>query len=323
MLNTLHYFIYSELPQEVSFYNSNFARLKHSIRLNGYSGFVVETVVNAVKEEADKRNLPVEIIHDPIDGSQKGIIVPEMSAGFISETLHADLAGNKQKAAELFLEAKKIHDKQEEIYIKNTDFERLNKLTDETADMLFGDFCRANTGRDIHRFFGASTVFGSMNFIPELTADIQKRYFIKGRPGTGKSTFLKKLAAAAMNSGHDVEVYHCSFDPKSLDMIIVRQLGICVFDSTAPHEYFPEREGDIIIDIYETCVLPGTDEKYEEELGILENEYRAKLSEGKYFYKEFYKDIEIDESSITERYDSERDMLIEKRIKDEILRCIF
>ena len=33
----------------------------------------------------------------------------------------------------------------------------------------------------------------------------------------------------------DVEIYHCGFDPHSLDMVIVREVGIAIFDSTSPH----------------------------------------------------------------------------------------
>ena len=43
-------------------------------------------------------------------------------------------------------------------------------------------------------------------------------------------------------------------------MVIVRELGFAIFDSTAPHEYFPSREGDEIIDMYALIVTPGTDE---------------------------------------------------------------
>ena len=68
---------------------------------------------------------------------------------------------------------------------------------------------------------------------------------------------LKKLAKAAEEKGFEVEVYHCGFDPNSLDMVIVRELGFAIFDSTAPHEYFPSREGDEIIDMYALIVTRG------------------------------------------------------------------
>ena len=44
---------------------------------------------------------------------------------------------------------------------------------------------------------------------------------------------LKKLAEAAEEKGFEVEVYHCGFDPNSLDMVIVRELGFAIL--IAPH----------------------------------------------------------------------------------------
>lgn len=33
-------------------------------------------------------------------------------------------------------------------------------------------------------------------------------------------------------------------------MLIIPELSVCIFDSTAPHEYFPNRESDHTIDMY-------------------------------------------------------------------------
>lgn len=46
----------------------------------------------------------------------------------------------------------------------------------------------------------------------------------------------------------------------SIDMVLVRELGLCAFDSTPPHEYFPEKSGDVTIDIYREAVKSNTNE---------------------------------------------------------------
>ena len=159
------------------------------------------------------------------------------------------------------------------------DFEAMDELAEETAEKLFGGQKTDHAGSCADRFFGAATVNGSYDYIPNITQEIPKRYFLKGRPGTGKSTFLKMLARAAQDRGYRTEAYHCAFDPNSLDMIAVRELGLCVFDSTAPHEYFPDRDSDEIIDIYKAAVQPGTDEKYEKEIAGYSAGYKAKVRE--------------------------------------------
>lgn len=288
-MHYLHYFINVELPQTISFFNSNFCDLKNVLRLCRYPQEAVSTVIADIVRKAQERNLKAEIIHNNIDNNVCGIIIPEASIGIYSEMMKGENFEEYQKAGgEAFAQAKKIHDKMEEIYIKNTDFSRLEDFTNVAAQMFFSVNKTAQNklfAKEIHRFFGATTINGAVNYIPQITADLKNRYFIKGRPGTGKSTFLKKLAAAGIKAGYDVEIYHCSLDPKSLDMIIVRELSLCVFDSTSPHEFFPERNGDGIIDIYEMCVNPETDEKYCDELTELQREFSRKLAEGREYIK--------------------------------------
>lgn len=58
-------------------------------------------------------------------------------------------------------------------------------------------------------------------------------YYLKGGPGTGKSTLMKKLAAAF--AGEEVSLYHCASDPHSLDAVVLESRGVFVADATAPH----------------------------------------------------------------------------------------
>ncbi len=184
-----------------------------------------------------------------------------------------------------FAEAKKIHDAWEAIYGRNMDFTRLNKYGEDVINKLVRDRSVSGSGKIYKRFFGTSTADGPSNFIDNITEKLEKRYFIKGRPGTGKSTFLKKLLARLVESGYDAEVYLCSFDRNSLDMVLSRELSFCVFDSTAPHEKFPAKETDEILDFYTNSGLAGVDEKYERELFNIKSSYDMKVKEGMSFFK--------------------------------------
>ncbi len=64
-------------------------------------------------------------------------------------------------------------------------------------------------------------------------------YIIKGGPGTGKSTFMKRVALASEEKGFEVEYCYCSSDPNSLDAIIIPHLKIVILDGTAPHTVDP------------------------------------------------------------------------------------
>lgn len=79
---------------------------------------------------------------------------------------------------------------------------------------------------------------------------IERRYLIKGGPGTGKSTLMRRLGEAAVARGLDVEHYRCSSDPESLDAIVIDG-RVAVMDATAPHCEEPKVVGavDRLIDL--------------------------------------------------------------------------
>lgn len=59
-------------------------------------------------------------------------------------------------------------------------------------------------------------------------------YYIKGGPGTGKSTLMKKLSDAFPDERKTF--YYCSSDPKSLDAVVFEDKKFFIADATAPHE---------------------------------------------------------------------------------------
>lgn len=63
---------------------------------------------------------------------------------------------------------------------------------------------------------------------------------IKGGPGTGKSGFMRRISAAAKQSGLDTEEIICSGDPDSLDALYIPALGRAWVDGTAPHVREPK-----------------------------------------------------------------------------------
>ncbi|MGD6794785.1 hypothetical protein [Metabacillus indicus] len=194
--------------------------------------------------------------------------------------LTARVAAEYEKAYAAFSASLKAHDDIEDIYISQMDFSEADQLAQRLIQTFYGEQTAGKTAVVKHRFLGAATPDGAADFIPNLTADIEKRYFIKGRAGSGKSTMLKKIAAAGADKGFDVEIYHCGFDPNSLDMVILRELGLAIFDSTAPHEYEPEKESDEIVDMYDLCIAPGTDEAFSAEIDRTTQAYKEKMKEG-------------------------------------------
>ncbi|MBE6667413.1 MAG: hypothetical protein E7607_03780 [Ruminococcaceae bacterium] len=93
-------------------------------------------------------------------------------------------------------------------------------------------FAALNSGKGFISYY--HKVFGS--------SEIKRRYIIKGGPGTGKSSLMRKIAESAEKEGKSVEYIQCSSDPSSLDGIIINE-NTAVLDGTAPHVYEPETAG--------------------------------------------------------------------------------
>ncbi len=92
---------------------------------------------------------------------------------------------------------------------------------------------------DIKYFLAANSANGFVSeFLSNCDNDF-KTYIIKGGPGTGKSSFMKKVAKKAKENGDDVILCPCSSDPDSLDAIIITNKKLIILDGTSPHTVDP------------------------------------------------------------------------------------
>ncbi len=95
-------------------------------------------------------------------------------------------------------------------------------------------------------FPGANTGAGFYSRFDGILAPWSKphyKYILKGGPGVGKNTLMRKVARRAADAGYDVEEFRCASDPDSLDAIRVPALGLIMLDGTAPHSIDPSLPG--------------------------------------------------------------------------------
>lgn len=198
-----------------------------------------------------------------------------------AEQWHDQLFAALQSAIE-------IHDKWEEQTQQHMDWNALGKLQEELFEQIFNGMLLNKTGILTHRLFGTLTPNGARDYLQNITRNLERRYFIKGLPGTGKSTMLKKLAQDALKRGFDVQMVWCGLDSRSIDMVILPELKLCIFDSTAPHEYFPDdgRTGDQIVDIAKHCQLT---EEAKEKIQTISQEYREAIQHATNYAKSYAK----------------------------------
>ena len=82
-------------------------------------------------------------------------------------------------------------------------------------------------------------------------AKLKRKLILKGGPGVGKSTFMRRVHAALCPENEAATLYFCSGDPDSLDAVAVPHAGLLILDGTAPHIVDPEIPGarDSIINL--------------------------------------------------------------------------
>ncbi|MFD2370029.1 hypothetical protein ACFSO0_08625 [Brevibacillus sp. GCM10020057] len=300
-----------------TFYDSVLAGMERIYYLTGVVEGITSRVIETIGKEMARVTDQVEWIHSPFEnGKYDGVIFTDWKVAVMDGSYprqyrplaqgvtdiqvnlqtslkvelltpyaaqitgwNAGIARHSQEAYDAFAEALRIHDEWEAPYIANLDRDKANRVTEELIERLFADEPLGKTARVRRMYLGAATPQGPVDHIMKLTDHLQKRYFIKGRPGSGKSTMLKRLVSEAEQRGLDVEVYHCGLDPHSLDMVILPEKGVALFDSTAPHEYFPSKPTDEVIDMYERAITPGTDEQYADELFDIKARYSQKIKE--------------------------------------------
>ena len=95
-------------------------------------------------------------------------------------------------------------------------------------------------------FFAAANGYsGFRSYFIEVfsSKDFERIFVLKGGPGTGKSSLLRKIAAYGTENGYSCQRVLCSSDPHSLDGIIIEKNGkrFAALDGTAPHT----RDADI------------------------------------------------------------------------------
>jgi len=100
-------------------------------------------------------------------------------------------------------------------------------------------------GKSKYVFPGNNTPQGFYSFYQQGLRGLERIFILKGGPGVGKSTLIRKIGSAMMERGYDVEFWQCSSDNDSLDGLIIPALMVGIVDGTAPHIVDPVYPGAV------------------------------------------------------------------------------
>lgn len=130
---------------------------------------------------------------------------------------------------------------------------QINQMTLKVEREIF-KLTPKNEGNERHLFAWGHTPQGKTEYIDSLIKDTESLYILIGQPGTGKSTFLSKIAERARTFGLNVEYYHNTLNPQQLDLIILLDLRIALVVNSEPYAYTPNYGGTIVTLDFELSV---------------------------------------------------------------------
>lgn len=95
--------------------------------------------------------------------------------------------------------------------------------------------------KEKHLFAGVNSPLGFYSAFDSIMEEVPggRKIYIKGGPGMGKSSLMKKVVSRAAEEGLVCEVFHCSSDPSSVDGVHIPELKTAIVDATAPHNLDP------------------------------------------------------------------------------------
>ncbi len=131
----------------------------------------------------------------------------------------------------------------------------------------YSDFYKTIETNENSYFIGANTPRGFAYADDALLDETRytKLYIIKGGPGTGKSSMMKKCREHFEALGAETESYYCSSDPDSLDAVIIKKNGkaFAIADGTAPHALDAALPGTVseVVNLGEYWNSPMLEEK--------------------------------------------------------------
>lgn len=115
-------------------------------------------------------------------------------------------------------------------------------------------------------FLGSNTNLGFYSYFDKILKPSKnaRLYIIKGGPGSGKSTLMKRLLERFIKDGDNIEKFYCSSDPNSLDGVLSLTKKVGILDGTSPHVVEPKAPGafEIILNTGEGFKTNGLKEKY-------------------------------------------------------------
>ena len=123
------------------------------------------------------------------------------------------------------------------------------KEVSSCAEDLIKEIFYGNLPEIRHFFAAAVTPLGWMGYAQELSTACPARYVLKNGKAGVVSKILHMLAGAAIERGHNVDIYHHTMEPDAIELLVLPNIGVSLVDGECVG--ITELASDHIINIFD------------------------------------------------------------------------
>lgn len=94
-------------------------------------------------------------------------------------------------------------------------------------------------------FATANTCKGFISYYDYVINEAKRVYIIKGAPGCGKSTFMRKIGEELLMEGFEIDFIYSPLDINAVDGIFIHEIDIAVVNGSYPNLIDPKYPGAV------------------------------------------------------------------------------
>jgi len=176
-------------------------------------------------------------------------------------------------------------------------------------------------GKIRYVFTSSHTGNGFYTFIPGLLEGVRKIYVLKGAPGTGKATFIRRLGDSLLEQGYAVEFWMSAEDPVNPEGVYIAQIETAIVNGNLPVAIDPKYPGLTGSIVNLSDYLDGLDiNKYGHEIMELINQVEKQTIQAGSFLQQASAIREEALQAGDERIDDKKLQQLIIRLENEILK---